>query len=36
VADGGLVTWTQDLVRSKKERLMISGLSLERLATVRA
>jgi hypothetical protein len=32
VADGGLVNWTQLLVGSKKERLMISGLSLERLA----
>ena len=36
VADGGIVPWTQDLVASKKERLMISGLSLERLATARA
>lgn len=32
VADGGVVTWTQDLVASRKERLTISGLSLERLA----
>jgi hypothetical protein len=32
IGDGGFVTWTQDLVGSRKERLMISGLSLERLA----
>ena len=32
VGDGGLVDWTQALVGSAKERLMISGLSLERLA----
>ncbi|MBM3659924.1 MAG: hypothetical protein FJW95_10545 [Actinobacteria bacterium] len=32
VADGGMVDWTQHLVASKKERLMISGLGLERLA----
>jgi hypothetical protein len=31
VGDGGLVDWTQVLVSSAKERLMISGLSLERL-----
>ena len=36
VADGGLVPWTQALVASKKERLTISGLSLERLATLQA
>jgi hypothetical protein len=34
VADGGLVDWTRSLVGSNKERLMISGLSLERLATL--
>ncbi|MGB8859413.1 MAG: hypothetical protein WCC60_09160 [Ilumatobacteraceae bacterium] len=34
VADGGFVEWTQSLVGSRKERLMISGLSLERLAVV--
>ena len=32
VGDGGLVDWTQSLLSSKKERLMTSGLSLERLA----
>jgi hypothetical protein len=32
VGDGGIVTWTQALVGSGKERLMTSGLSLERLA----
>lgn len=34
VADGGLVDWTQSLVASRKERLMTSGLSLERLAPI--
>jgi hypothetical protein len=34
VAGGGLVEWTQSLVGGNKERLMISGLSLERVATV--
>ena len=32
IADGGLVDWTQRLVPSRKERLMISGLGVERLA----
>ena len=32
VGDGGLVPWTQTLLGNRKERLMISGLSLERLA----
>jgi hypothetical protein len=32
IADGGLVDWTQQLVQSRKERLMISGLGVERLA----
>jgi hypothetical protein len=32
VADGGMVDWTQHLVASKKERSMISGLGLERIA----
>ena len=32
VADGGLVDWTQRLVASRKERLMISGVGVERLA----
>ena len=31
VADGGIVDWTQSLVASNKERLMISGLSIDRL-----
>lgn len=34
IGDGGMVDWTQLLVESRKERLMISGLSLERLAAV--
>jgi hypothetical protein len=32
IADGGLVDWTQRLVPSRKERLMISGVGVERLA----
>ena len=36
VGDGGIVTWTQSLVESRKERLMTSGLSLERLALISA
>jgi hypothetical protein len=32
IGDGGLVDWTQALVASRKERLLISGLGLERLA----
>jgi len=36
VGDGGIVTWTQSLVGSGKERLMTSGLSLERLALIQA
>ncbi len=35
LGDGGTVPWTQRLVASNKERLMISGLGLERLALVR-
>ena len=34
VGDGGLVDWTQPLVGSKKERLMTSALSLDRLASL--
>jgi hypothetical protein len=34
LGDGGLVAWSQLLVQSRKERLMISGLSVERLALV--
>lgn len=36
IADGGLVDWTQSLVSSNKERLMISGLSIDRLAELGA
>jgi hypothetical protein len=36
VGDGGIVAWTQSLVGSGKERLMTSGLSLERLALIEA
>ena len=32
VGDGGFVDWTRDLLHNGKERLMIAGLSLERLA----
>ena len=32
VADGGLVDWTQHLVGSRKERLMICGIGLDRVA----
>lgn len=32
VGDGGFVDWTRALLQNGKERLMISGLSLERLA----
>jgi len=34
LGDGGLADWTQPLVGSKKERLMTSGLSLERVAAL--
>ena len=36
VGDGGLVAWTQLLLNNAKERLLISGLSLERLAMLRS
>jgi hypothetical protein len=36
VADGGLVNWTRALLSNNKERLMISGLSIERLAVLDA
>lgn len=32
VGDGGIVDWTQRLLDNRKERLMTSGLSIERLA----
>ena len=35
VGDGGFVNWTQQLVGSNKERLAISGLGLDRIATLR-
>lgn len=31
VADGGFTTWTADLLSNAKERLLISGLGIERL-----
>jgi hypothetical protein len=34
LGDGGFVDWTQRLLQSRKERLMISGLGVERLALV--
>jgi hypothetical protein len=34
VGDGGLVNWTQRLVGSRKERLVISGLGIDRIATL--
>ena len=36
IADGGLVDWTQCLLDNRKERLMISGLSVERLTLLQA
>ena len=33
VADGGFVDWTRKLVGSEKERLLISGIGLDRIAT---
>ena len=32
IGDGGMVDWTQRLLGNRKERLMTSGLSVERLA----
>lgn len=34
IGDGGFVDWTQALLQNRKERLLISGLGLERLAMV--
>lgn len=34
IGDGGLVDWTAQLLEDRKERLLISGLSVERLALV--
>jgi hypothetical protein len=36
VADGGLVDWTQKLLNNRKERLFISGIGIDRLATALA
>ena len=36
LADGGFTDWTQQLVGSRKERLMISGIGSERLIAQRA
>jgi hypothetical protein len=36
IGDGGLVGWTRELVASRKERCMISGLGLDRLAAPHA
>jgi hypothetical protein len=35
VADGGFVDWTQKLLNNRKERLFISGIGIDRLATAR-
>lgn len=34
IGDGGLVDWTQQLLHSRKERCMTSGISIERLAMI--
>ena len=34
-ADGGLVDWTQQLLANRKERLMISGIGIDRVAIAR-
>lgn len=34
VADGGFVDWSQKLLQNRKERMMISGLGLERFAKI--
>ena len=36
IADGGLIDWTQQLVASRKERLCISGIGVERLTLAAA
>lgn len=35
IGDGGFTDWTAGLIASKKERLLISGLGMDRLATMR-
>ena len=34
LADGGFTDWTQQLVGSKKERLLISGMGCERVVAL--
>jgi hypothetical protein len=34
LGDGGFVTWTQQLLGNQKERLLISGIGIDRLATL--
>jgi hypothetical protein len=34
VGDGGAVDWTQQLLTNRKERLVTSGLGLERMAAL--
>jgi hypothetical protein len=34
IGDGGFTDWTQQLVASSKERLLISGVGVDRLAAV--
>lgn len=34
LGDGGFVTWTQQLLGNQKERLLISGVGIDRLATL--
>jgi hypothetical protein len=34
IGDGGFTDWSQQLTTSRKERLLISGLGLDRLASV--
>lgn len=35
IGDGGLVDWTQQLLSDRRERLLISGISVDRLALMR-
>ncbi len=34
LGDGGFVTWTQQLLGNQKERLLVSGIGIDRLATL--
>ncbi len=36
IGDGGFTDWTARLIANQKERLLISGLSLDRLAAIRS